>query len=93
MRLGSNTRRDKPQVLADPQSATISLRLVVYMIKNSVRKKQKLQEKREKMREAARFFAALTQIVVVADDGTERILKGNEAVEAIIRQWEAEERD
>ena len=62
------------------------------MIKNSVRKKQKLQEKRERMRQAARFFAGLTQIVAVADDGTQRILKGDEAVEAIIRQWEADEK-
>lgn len=44
------------------------------------------------MREAARVFAGLTQIVVIADDGSERILEVDEAVEAIVRQWEAEEK-
>lgn len=45
------------------------------------------------MRETAKFFAGLTEIVAVAEDGTQRVLEGDEAVEAIIRQWEADERE
>jgi hypothetical protein len=43
----------------------------------------------ERKREAAKWLAGLTQIV--AQDGTQRVLEGNEAVEAIIRQWEADD--
>jgi hypothetical protein len=81
----------KPQALADPHPGKTSLRLAIYMIKNSIRKKEKRKEKQEKMRAAAKFFAGITEIVAVAGDGTQRVLEGDEAVEAIIRQWERDE--
>jgi hypothetical protein len=61
------------------------------MIKNSVRRKQKRREEQERKREAATWLAGLTEIVAVADDGTQRILTGDEAVEAILRYWEGDE--
>jgi hypothetical protein len=61
------------------------------MIKNSERKKQKREEELERKRERARWLAGLCDIVAVAEDGTQRVLVGDEAVEAIIRQWEADE--
>jgi len=54
------------------------------MIKNSQRRKEKEKQKRE----AAKWLTGLVEIVAVAQDGTQRILAGDEAVEAIIRQWE-----
>ena len=61
------------------------------MIKNSVRKKQKRREEQERKREAAKWLAGLLETVAVAEDGTQRILEGDEAVDAIVRYWEAEE--
>ena len=61
------------------------------MIKNSQRKKQKRQEELQRKREHARWLAGLVEIVTVAEDGTQRVLVGDEAVEAIIQQWEADE--
>lgn len=61
------------------------------MIKNSERKKQKRREEQQRKQEAARHLAGLMEIVAVAADGTQRVLEGDEAVDAIIRQWEADE--
>ena len=57
------------------------------MIKNSQRRKEKEEQKRE----AAKWLTGLVEIVAVAQDGTQRILEGDEAVEAIIRQWEEDQ--
>ena len=57
------------------------------MIKNSQRRKEKEKQKRE----AAKWLTGLVEIVAVAQDGTQRILEGDEAVEAIIRQWEEDQ--
>jgi hypothetical protein len=57
------------------------------LIKNSQRRK----EKQQRQREAAKWLTRLVEIVADAQDGTQRILEGDEAVEAIIRQWEADE--
>jgi hypothetical protein len=62
------------------------------MIKNSVRKKQKRQEEQQRKQEAATWLAGLVEIVAVAKDGTQRVLAGDEAVDAIIRQWEGDGR-
>ena len=59
------------------------------LIKNS--QNQKRQEEEEQKLKAARWLAGLVQIVAVAADGTQRFLEGDEAVEAIIRQWDVEE--
>jgi hypothetical protein len=48
------------------------------------------QEQDERKREAANWLAGLAGIVAVSADGTERVLEGEEAVQAIIRQWENE---
>jgi hypothetical protein len=61
------------------------------MIKNSERKKQKRQEKQQQKWEAARWLAGLVEIVAVDGDGVQRALEGDEAVDAIIWQWEADE--
>ena len=61
------------------------------MIKNSQRQKQKRQEEDQRKREAARWLAGLVQIVAIDADGDQRGLEGEEAMDAIIRQWEAEE--
>ena len=61
------------------------------MIKNSQRQKQKRQEEQEQKRKAARWLAGLVQVVAVDTQGRQRFLEGDEAVDAIIRQWEAEE--
>jgi len=61
------------------------------MIKNSVRKKQKRQEELQRKRERARWLLGLMDFVVVDADGTHRIVEGEEAVEAILRQWERDE--
>jgi hypothetical protein len=61
------------------------------MIKNGERQKQRRKEEEERKREAAEWLAGLTGIVAVSADGTERVLEGDEAVEAIVRQWEADE--
>jgi hypothetical protein len=60
------------------------------MIKNSEREKQKSQEKQWQTRHAARWLSNFVDIVAVAADGTQRVLEGEEAVDAIIRQWEEE---
>jgi len=62
------------------------------MIKNSERKKQKRKEELERKREGAKWLAGLVEIVAVAEDGTQRVLVGDEAVDAIVRQWEADGR-
>jgi hypothetical protein len=62
------------------------------MIKNSVRKKEKRQRALQRKREAAEWLSGLVDVHVVAADGTERILEGEEAIAAIIRHWEAEEK-
>ena len=61
------------------------------MIKNSERRKNKRKEEQQQKQEAARWLTGLVEIVAVAQDGTQRILAGDEAVEAIIRQWEEDE--
>ena len=61
------------------------------MLKNSQRQKQKRQEEQQRKRDAARWLANLVQIVAVDAQGNQRFLEGDEAVEAIIRQWDAEE--
>jgi hypothetical protein len=61
------------------------------MIKNSERKKQKRKEEQQRKREAARWLAGLLEIVAVAEDGTQRVLEGDEAMDAIVRYWEADE--
>jgi hypothetical protein len=63
------------------------------MIKNSVRRKEKRQRERERKREAAKWLAGLTEIVAVAGDGTRRVLTGEEATDAIIHQWEADDQE
>jgi len=61
------------------------------MIKNSQRQKQKRQEEQEQKLRAARWLAGLVQVVAVNAEGNQRFLEGDEAVDAIIRQWDAEE--
>jgi hypothetical protein len=61
------------------------------MIKNSQRKKEKRAEELKRKREYAKWLAGFLEIVAVAGDGTQRVLEGDEAVEAIIRQWERDE--
>ena len=61
------------------------------MIKNSQRKKQKRKEEEERKRRTAKWLANFIDAVDVSADGTERVLEGDEAVEAIVRQWEADE--
>jgi hypothetical protein len=48
-------------------------------------------EEHEQKLKAARWLAGLMDVVVVGPDGTPRQLEGEEAVAAIIRQWDAEE--
>jgi hypothetical protein len=60
------------------------------MIKNSERKKQRRKEEQQRKLEAARWLAGLVGADAVAEDGTERILEGDEVVVAILRQWEAD---
>ena len=48
-------------------------------------------EKLERKREAAKWLAGLVETVAVAEDGTRRTLTDDEAVEVIVRQWEADE--
>ena len=55
------------------------------MIPNSQRRKQKREREREQKRAAAEWLAGMTTVHAVAPDGTERILRGEEAVEAVIR--------
>ena len=61
------------------------------MIKNSQRQKQKRKEEEERKRRAAKWLANFIDAVAVSADGTEHVLEGDEAVEAILRQWEADE--
>jgi hypothetical protein len=61
------------------------------MIKNSIRKKEKRAEELKRKRERAKWLASVLEIVVVAGDGTQRVVEGDEAVEAILRQWERDE--
>jgi hypothetical protein len=61
--------------------------LFIALIKNSQRRKEKEKQKRE----AAKWLTGLVEIVAVAQDGTQRRLAGDEAVEAIIRQWEEDQ--
>ena len=61
------------------------------MIKNSERQKQRGKEEEERKRRAAKWLAKFIDAVAVSADGTERVLEGDEAVEAIVRQWEADE--
>ena len=71
---------------------TQCLRLVYLpMIKNSIRRKEKRQREQEQKREAAKWLSGLVDVHAVAADGTERILEGEEAIQAIIRHWEADE--
>ena len=58
------------------------------MIKNSERKKQKRKEGEERRREKARLLAGLIHVTAVAADGTRRTVKGDEAVAAILREWD-----
>jgi hypothetical protein len=68
------------------------LRLSYFtMIKNSERQKQKRKEEEERKRRAAKWLANFIDAVAVSADGTERVLEGDEAAEAILRQWEREE--
>jgi hypothetical protein len=48
------------------------------------------QEEQEQKLKAARWLARLTEVFAVDSDGTHRVLEGDEAVDAIVRQWEAE---
>jgi len=91
---GGNTNQDnqEPQVSSLRIPGGSCLRLVFCaMIKNSQRQKQKRQEKREQRLRAARWLAGLVQVVAVDAEGNQRFLEGDEAVDAIIRQWDAEE--
>jgi hypothetical protein len=61
------------------------------MTRNSQRQKQKRQEEQGQKRKAAQWLAGLVQVVAVSEDGTPRVLEGEEAVRTIVRQWDAEE--
>ncbi len=69
-------------------SEPVSLRLVVFMIKNTERQKQKRKQEEERRREKARWIAGLIDVVALAADGTRRTVEGDEAVEAILREWD-----
>jgi hypothetical protein len=47
----------------------------------------------ERKRETAQWLAGLMEIVAVAGDGTQRVLTGEEATDAIIRQREADDQE
>jgi hypothetical protein len=47
------------------------------------------QEERQRKREASEWLAGLVEIV--AGNGTRRALTGDEAAEAVLRQWKADE--
>ena len=61
------------------------------MIKNSQRKKQKRKEEQEQKLRAAQWLAERIDVIAVDPDGTLRRAEGDEAVEAIIRQWDRDE--
>lgn len=58
------------------------------MLKHSERQKQKRKEEEEQKRRAAKWLADFIDAVAVSADGTERVLEGDEAVEAILREWD-----
>ena len=91
MRGSSNTEQARAAGVVAPHPGHSCLRLVVYMIKNSELKKQKRKEEEERKHRAAKWLANFIDAVAVSADGTERVLEGDEAAKAIVRQWEAEE--
>ena len=58
------------------------------MIKNTERQKQRRKEEEERRQEKARRVAGLIDVTAVAADGTRRTVEGDEAVEAILREWD-----
>jgi hypothetical protein len=48
-------------------------------------------ESENQKRQAANWLAGLVENVAVTEDGAQRVLTCDEAAEAILRQWEAEE--
>lgn len=46
------------------------------------------RERDEQKRESAKWLAGLVQITTISADGTERVLEGDETVQAILRQWD-----
>ena len=61
------------------------------MIKNSQRQKQKRKEEEERKRRTAKWLANFIDPVAVSEDGTQWVLTSEEAVQAVLRQWEADE--
>jgi len=78
----SNTEQARAAGVVAPHPGHTCLRLVVYMTRNS-------QEERQRKREASEWLAGLVEIV--AGNGTRRALTGDEAAEAVLRQWKADE--
>ena len=87
---GTPARPNKHEPQAPPfrTPEPVFLRLVVFMIKNTERQKQKRKQEEERRREKARWIAGLIDVVALAADGTRRTVEGDEAVEAILREWD-----
>ena len=55
---------------------------------NTNAKNRNAEQQEERRREKARWIAGLIDVVALAADGTRRTVEGDEAVEAILREWD-----